>query len=78
MTEPVLLLPGLANDARVFFHQLVTLSQSRPVTVLPLVGALVEHMLLAVPKDAPARFALAGQGLGGTVRWTWCAVRRAG
>jgi pimeloyl-ACP methyl ester carboxylesterase len=67
MTEPVLLLPGLANDARVFFHQLVTLSLSRPVTVLPLVGALVEDMSLAVLKDAPARFALAGHGLGGTV-----------
>lgn len=67
MTEPVLLLPGLANDARVFFHQLVTLSLSRPVTVLPLVGALVEDMSLAVLKDAPAHFALAGQGLGGTV-----------
>jgi len=67
MTEPVLLLPDLANDARVFFHQLVTLSLSRPVTVLPLVGALAEDMSLAVLKDAPARFALAGQGLGGTV-----------
>jgi len=67
MTEPVLLLPDLANDARVFFHQLFTLSPSRPVTVLPLVGALVEDMSLAVLKDAPARFALAGQGLGGTV-----------
>lgn len=67
MTEPVLLLPGLANDARVFFHQLVTLSLSRPVTVLPLVGALVEDMSLAVLKDAPAHFALAGHGLGGTV-----------
>ena len=67
MTEPVLLLPGLANDARIFFYQLVTLSLSRPVTVLPLMGALVEEMSLAVLKDAPARFALAGQGLGGTV-----------
>ena len=67
MTEPVLLLPGLANDARIFFHQLVTLSLSRPVTVLPLMGALVEDMSLAVLRDAPARFALAGHGLGGTV-----------
>ena len=63
----MLLLPGLASDARVFFHQLVTLSLSRPVTVLPLVGALVEDMSLAVLKDAPARFALAGLGPGGTV-----------
>ena len=67
MTEPLLLLPGLANDARIFFHQLVTLSLSRPVTVLPLMGALVEDMSLAVLRDAPAHFALAGHGLGGTV-----------
>jgi pimeloyl-ACP methyl ester carboxylesterase len=66
MTEPVLLLPGLACDARVFFHQLVTLALNRPVTALPLTGALVEDMSLAVPKDAPARFALADHGLGGT------------
>jgi pimeloyl-ACP methyl ester carboxylesterase len=67
MTEPVLLLPGMACDARIFFHQLVTLALSRPATVLPLAGALVEDMSLAVLRDAPPRFALAGQGLGGTV-----------
>ena len=67
MTEPVLLLPGLACDARIFFHQVVSLALIRPVTVLPLEGALVEDMSLAVLRDAPARFALAGQGLGGTV-----------
>ena len=67
MTEPVLLLPGLACDARIFFHQVVSLALIRPVTVLPLEGAMVEDMSLAVLRDAPARFALAGQGLGGTV-----------
>jgi pimeloyl-ACP methyl ester carboxylesterase len=67
MNEPVLLLPGVACDARVFFHQIVSLALTRPVTVLPLEGAMVEDMSLAVLKDAPARFALAGHGLGGTV-----------
>jgi pimeloyl-ACP methyl ester carboxylesterase len=67
MTEPVLLLPGLACDARLFFPQIVSLALTRPVTVMPLAGALVEDMSLTVLRDAPARFALAGQGLGGTV-----------
>ncbi len=67
MTEPLILIPGLACDARVFFHQIVSLSLSRPVTVAPLQGALVEEMSQAVLAQAPARFALAGQGLGGTV-----------
>ena len=67
MSEPLLLLPGLACDARVFFHQIVSLSLTRPVTVVPLQGGLVEEMSLAVLSQAPARFALAGLGLGGTV-----------
>ena len=36
MSEPVILLPGLMADARVFFHQIVSLSLSRPVIILPL------------------------------------------
>ncbi len=67
MSEPLILLPGLACDARVFFHQIVALSLTRPVTVAPLIGALVEEMSLSVLGQAPARFAMAGQGLGGTV-----------
>lgn len=67
MTEPLVLLPGLACDARVFFYQIVTLSVTRGVMVVPLAGGLVEEMSLAVLAVAPARFALAGIGLGGTV-----------
>jgi pimeloyl-ACP methyl ester carboxylesterase len=68
MSEPVILLPGLMCDARVFFHQIVSLSLSRPVMVVPVtLGALVEDMSLAVLAAAPPRFALAGTGLGGTV-----------
>jgi pimeloyl-ACP methyl ester carboxylesterase len=67
MSEPLILIPGLACDARVFFHQIVALSLWRPVTVVPLKGALVEEMSQAVLAQAPPRFALAGQGLGGTV-----------
>jgi pimeloyl-ACP methyl ester carboxylesterase len=67
MTEPLILLPGLACDARVFFHQIVALSLTRAVTVIPLRGALVEEMSQAVLANAPPRFAIAGQGLGGTV-----------
>ncbi|PZQ96759.1 MAG: alpha/beta hydrolase [Cereibacter sphaeroides] len=67
MTEPLLLLPGLACDARVFFHQIVSLSLSRAVMVLPLKGAIVEEMSQAVLAQAPPRFALCGTGLGGTV-----------
>ena len=67
MTEPLILLPGLACDARVFFHQIVSLSLARSVMVSPLCGGLVEEMSQAVLAQAPARFALAGQGLGGTV-----------
>lgn len=67
MKEPVVLLPGLACDARVFFHQIVSLALSRPVTTVPLSGALVEDMSASVLDLAPPRFAVAGQGLGGTV-----------
>ncbi len=67
MSEPLILLPGLACDARVFFHQIVSLSLTRPVMVVPLQGTLVEEMSQAVLAQAPARFALAGLGLGGTV-----------
>lgn len=67
MSEPLILIPGLACDARVFFHQIVSLSLGRPVTIVPLLGALVEEMSQAVLAQAPARFALGGQGLGGTV-----------
>jgi pimeloyl-ACP methyl ester carboxylesterase len=67
MSEPLILIPGLACDARVFFHQVVALSLARAVIIVPLTGLLVEEMSQAVLAQAPVRFALAGHGLGGTV-----------
>ena len=67
MSEPVILLPGLMCDARVFFHQIVALSLTRPVVVMPLGTGMVEDMSATVLAAAPQRFAIAGQGLGGTV-----------
>lgn len=68
MPEPVILIPGLMQDARVFGAQIAHLSRGRPVMVaLPHPGATVEAMSAAVLAAAPAAFALAGLGLGGNV-----------
>ena len=67
MTEPVILLPGLLCDARLWAHQLLHLSQHRPVTVVQPKGASIEEMAAQVLASAPARFALVGCGMGGDV-----------
>lgn len=68
MNEPVILIPGLMSDARLFMHQITHLSLGRPVMVaLPMPGTTVEEMSQAVLNAAPAKFALVGLGLGGDV-----------
>ena len=67
MTEPVILLPGLLCDARLWAHQLLHLSQHRPVTVVQPKGASIEEMAAQVLAAAPAKFALVGCGMGGDV-----------
>lgn len=67
MKEPLVLLPGLMADARVFLPQILALGADRPVTVVPLVGETVEDMSAAALLGLPERFALLGQGLGGIV-----------
>lgn len=67
MKEPLVLLPGLMADARVFLPQILALGADRPVTVVPLVGETVEDMSAAALQGLPERFALLGQGLGGIV-----------
>ena len=67
MTEPVLLIPGLLCDPRLWAHQLLHLSQHRPVMVMQPKGASIEDMATQVLAAAPARFALVGQGMGGNV-----------
>jgi pimeloyl-ACP methyl ester carboxylesterase len=56
MTEPLVLVPGLMCDARVFWPQIVALSRDR-----------VADIAAAIMEQLPARFALAGLGLGGAV-----------
>lgn len=66
--EPVVLVPGLGQDARVFLPQIVALSRLRAVHVAaPGDAAQVEDMARALLAQAPPRFAIAGHGLGGAV-----------
>ena len=65
---PVVLLPGMMCDARLFAPQTAALSPDRAVTLAPVaahddVGALADAVLAA----APARFALGGLSMGGIV-----------
>lgn len=68
MHEPVVLIPGLMADARVFLPQLVGLGALRAMQVaLVTQGETVEAMSAYVLATAPAKFALVGHGLGGDV-----------
>lgn len=68
MHEPVVLIPGLMADARLFLPQLVGLGAVRAMQVaLVTQGDTVEAMSAWVLAQAPPKFALVGQGLGGDV-----------
>lgn len=68
MTEPLLLLPGMMCDARVFLPQIVALSRGRAVQVGNTTdGDAIEDIAAQVLDTAPPRFALAGHGMGGIV-----------
>lgn len=68
MTEPLVLLPALLCDARVWAPQFNALSRERPVMVAPLTsGERIEEIASEILSGAPAKFALAGQSLGGVV-----------
>ncbi|MCU4654666.1 alpha/beta hydrolase [Roseibacterium sp. SDUM158016] len=68
MSLPLVLLPGMMCDARLFGPQIVAFSGAREVTVGDITGAsdiggLAEDVL----KNAPQHFALAGLSMGGIV-----------
>ena len=65
---PVVLLPGMMCDARLFAQQVAALSRTRPVHLAP-IGArdTVAALADAVLAHAPPRFALAGLSMGGIV-----------
>ncbi len=68
MYEPVVLIPGLMADARLFLPQLVALGAVRAMQVALVTQAeTVEAMSAYVLAQAPEKFALVGHGLGGDV-----------
>lgn len=68
MRDPLVLIPGLMADARLFLPQLVQLGAGRAMHVaLPTVGETVEQMSEAILPGLPDKFALLGHGLGGDV-----------
>lgn len=65
---PLVLLPGMMCDARVFSPQIAELSSGRSVMVAAISGAdSVAALASQVLADAPPRFALAGLSMGGIV-----------
>ncbi|MDA0892376.1 MAG: alpha/beta hydrolase, partial [Proteobacteria bacterium] len=65
---PLLFLPGMMCDARLFAPQIASLSVYLPVMVSPLVGAdTIEKLASNVLQSAPSHFALAGLSMGGIV-----------
>ncbi|WP_170465135.1 alpha/beta fold hydrolase [Ruegeria arenilitoris] len=68
MIEPLLLLPGLMCDARVFAPQVAHFSRQRAVTVAPVsLGERIEEIASGLLDQLPHRFALAGLSMGGVV-----------
>jgi len=68
VTEPVILLPGMMCDARLFASQTAVLSATRPVMVAPLASDdTIAAMAASILQHAPPRFALAGLSMGGIV-----------
>jgi len=66
--EPVVFLPGMMCDARVFTPQLQALSVQAPVMVAPLHGgARVDDIATHILSMLPAKFALVGLSMGGIV-----------
>jgi pimeloyl-ACP methyl ester carboxylesterase len=65
---PLVLLPGMMCDARLFAPQVAALSARRTVQVAALTGhATMAALAAEVLRDAPPRFALAGLSMGGIV-----------
>ncbi|QYX55758.1 alpha/beta hydrolase [Roseovarius sp. SCSIO 43702] len=68
MQEPLVLLPGLMCDARVYGPQLAALSPDTCLTVAPITrGERIEEIASGLLDVLPRRFALAGASMGGVV-----------
>ncbi|MFD0858558.1 alpha/beta fold hydrolase [Roseovarius aquimarinus] len=65
MNEPIVLLPDMMCDARLYGPQLAAFSKSFAITVAPLTGGdRIEEMASNLLDVLPRRFAVAGLGLG--------------
>ena len=68
MNEPLLFLPGMMCDARLFAPQIGEFSVDYPVMVAPLTGrSTVAELCEDILAHAPPRFALAGLSMGGII-----------
>lgn len=68
LIEPLVMLPPMFCDARVFAPQIAELSRERAVTVAPVHSAeRVEEVASSLLDVLPSKFALAGMGFGGVV-----------
>ena len=66
--EPLVFLPGMMCDARLFGPQIAALSPEFSVMVCPVTrGERIEDIASALLDDLPSRFALAGLSMGGIV-----------
>lgn len=64
---PLVLLPGMMCDARLFGAQVEVLSETRDVQVMGLYGDTVAEIAAHILDNTPDRFALAGLSMGGIV-----------
>ncbi|MEQ3625157.1 MAG: alpha/beta hydrolase [Celeribacter sp.] len=66
--EPVLFVPGMMCDFRLFAPQMQSLAGQHPVQFAPISGASsIEHLAARIAASAPPRFALVGYSMGGMV-----------
>ncbi|MBT0959187.1 alpha/beta fold hydrolase [Alphaproteobacteria bacterium KMM 3653] len=67
MPEPLVLIPGMMCDARLYWPQIVAFSADRSVHVAPLVGGSISAMAQNILLGAPKRFSVLGLSMGGIV-----------
>lgn len=66
--EPLLLIPGMMCDARLWSSQIAHVSATRAVHLAPLTGgSSIANLAAGILATAPPRFALAGLSMGGIV-----------
>lgn len=68
MGDPVILIPPMLSDARIFADQIAELSRDHVVVFAPLIaGASIADYAADILSWAPKEFAVAGEGMGGNV-----------